>query len=227
MNCLIPQKIKFLCYAANIFSTEPFIPKLLNTTFSRIQHMQFGTGYFGPERNYYTLTGASVADAYVGTFPGNKGPNIEGTQTAQVGVKELGMSVTEGSRFGSLVQTTSQAIRLGVGKIELATIQGGSEPGGAEGYGHEARLALRELAKANTVSYTSFHTPANTVGNLSGYNYQERGFNDEYRHKKHGRGQKSNTVSRRCWSRRCCCSYRRSTTGYFFCAMEQRGCSWS
>jgi sugar phosphate isomerase/epimerase len=145
--------------------------------------MQFGTGYFGPERNYYTLTGASVADAYIGTFPGNKGPNIEGTQTAQVGVKELGMSVTEGSRFGSLVQTTSQAIRLGVGKIELATIQGGSEPGGAEGYGHEARLALRELAKANTVSYTSVHTPANTVGNLSGYNYQERGFNDEYRHR--------------------------------------------
>ncbi len=144
--------------------------------------MQFGTGYFGPERNYAT-TGTSVADAYIGQFPGNPGPNIEGTQTAQIGVKELGMSVTEGSRFGSLVQTTAQAIRLGTGKIELATIQGGNEPGGAEGYGHEARLALRELARANMISYTSVHTPANTVGNLSGYNYQERGFNDEYRHR--------------------------------------------
>ncbi|MBI2092475.1 MAG: hypothetical protein HYT75_05755, partial [Deltaproteobacteria bacterium] len=53
----------------------------------------------------------------------------------------------------------------------------------AEGYGHEARQALRELARANYISYTSVHTPPNTVGNLSGYNYQERGFNDEFRHR--------------------------------------------
>ena len=148
--------------------------------------MFFGTGYGGPSSGYnHALSDASVADS-MGDMHGEGGmhtPNIEGTQTATIGVKELGMSVTEGARFGSLVQTASQAIRLGVGSIELATIQGGGEPGGAEGYGHEARQALRELARANSISYTSVHTPPNTVGNLSGYNYQERGFNDEFRHR--------------------------------------------
>lgn len=148
--------------------------------------MQFGSGYFGPTQNSYSLSDASISDSYLGEFlPPTKqqGPSIEGTQSATIGVRDLGMSVTEGSRFGSLIQTTSQAIRLGAGSIELATIQGGGEPGGAEGYGHEAREALRELARANTISYTSVHTPPNTVGNLSGYNYQERGFNDEFRHR--------------------------------------------
>ncbi|MBI5001909.1 hypothetical protein HZC31_00835 [Candidatus Woesearchaeota archaeon] len=148
--------------------------------------MFFGSGYFGPTRDYHSLTDSSVADSYIGEASGQgggHGPNIEGTQTSTIGVNDLGTSVTEGSRFGSLVQTASQAIRIGAGSIELATIQGGGEPGGAEGYGHEARQALRELARANSVSYTSVHTPPNTVGNLSGYNYQERGFNDEFRHR--------------------------------------------
>ncbi|MBI5072684.1 hypothetical protein HZA99_02605 [Candidatus Woesearchaeota archaeon] len=148
--------------------------------------MQFGTGYGGSGSYSHALSDASVADSYLGDSHGgnpSQGPNIEGTQTSTIGVKELGMSVTEGARFGSLVQTASQAIRLGVGSIELATIQGGGEPGGAEGYGQEARQALRELARANSISYTSVHTPPNTVGNLSGYNYQERGFNDEFRHR--------------------------------------------
>jgi len=149
--------------------------------------MQFGSGYMGSSPNYHSLSDASVADSYLGDFHGGsqQSANIEGTQGGKpiIGIKELGMSVTEGSRFGSLVQTASQAIRLGAGSIELATIQGGGEPGGAEGYGHEARQALRELARANSISYTSVHTPQNTVGNLSGYNYQERGFNDEFRHR--------------------------------------------
>lgn len=147
--------------------------------------MQFGTGYGGQDSYNHALSDASVADSYMGDSRGEGagGPSIEGTQTSTIGVKELGMSVTEGARFGSLVQTASQAIRLGVGSIELATIQGGGEPGGAEGYGREARQALRELARANSISYTSVHTPPNTVGNLSGYNYQERGFNDEFRHR--------------------------------------------
>ncbi len=146
--------------------------------------MFFGSGYFGQERGNHGLSDASVSDSYIGDSQNMQTANIEGTQSSNaIGVKELGMSVTEGSRFGSLIQTTSQAIRLGVGAIELATIQGGGEPGGAEGYGHEARQALRELARANSISYTSVHTPPNTVGNLSGYNYQERGFNDEFRHR--------------------------------------------
>jgi sugar phosphate isomerase/epimerase len=147
--------------------------------------MQFGSGYFGPIGSYSAHTDSSVADAYFDPVTGNLGNpnNIEGTQSADpiIGIKDLGASVTEGSRFGSLIQTAAQAIRQGAGSIELATIQGGGEPGGAEGYGHEARQALREMARANSIFYTSVHTPANTVGNLSGYNYQERGFSDEFR----------------------------------------------
>ncbi len=146
--------------------------------------MIFGSGYFGPIDKYAPHNDGSIADAYFDPVTGNLGqPNIEGTQSAAsvIGIKDLGASVTEGSRFGSLIQTAGQAIREGAGSIELATIQGGGEPGGAEGYGHEARQALREMARANSISYTSVHTPANTVGNLSGYNYQERGFSDEFR----------------------------------------------
>jgi sugar phosphate isomerase/epimerase len=146
--------------------------------------MQFGSGYFGPVDQHAPHGDGNVADMYFGSDPnGPNGPNIEGTQSAEpiIGIKDLGTSVTEGSRFGSLIQTASQAIRHGAGSIELATIQGGGEPGGAEGYGHEARQALREMARANSISYTSVHTPANTVGNLSGYNPQERGFSDEFR----------------------------------------------
>ncbi len=146
--------------------------------------MFFGSGYFGQLGDRRGLSDASVADAYLGDLSAEGAPpNIEGTQSASpiIGMKDLGASVTEGSRFGSLIQTTTQAIREGAGSVELATIQGGGEPGGAEGYGTEARQALRELARANSISYTSVHTPANTVGNLSGYNYQERGFSDEFR----------------------------------------------
>ncbi len=145
--------------------------------------MIFGSGYQGPMRSYH----ASPA-GYLGSFShpvSDDGQKIEGSidGSGAVGVADMGMSVTEGARFGSLIQTAQNAIRLGTGAIELATIQGGAEPGGAESYGHEARQALRELARANNVYFTSVHTPTNSVANLSGYNPQERGFNDEFRHR--------------------------------------------
>ena len=142
--------------------------------------MIFGSGYQAPP------PGPSHLDRTMGGFTiGEDQIAIEGTASARqvIGTADLGMSVTEGSRFGSLVQTATEAIRTGTGSIELATIQGGGEPGGAESYGWEARRALRELAKANNVYFSSVHTPSNTVGNLSGYNYQEKGFNDELRHR--------------------------------------------
>lgn len=137
--------------------------------------MFFGSGYLGEMKEYF-----SSPAGYLGSFGDKQAPaNIEQPIS---GVSEIGQSVTEGSRFGSLLQTTSQAIRQGSGAIELATIAGGQEPGGAESYGKEAREALRELAKANNVYFTSVHSPVN-VGNLSGFNPQERGFNDEFRHR--------------------------------------------
>ncbi|MBT4824312.1 TIM barrel protein [Candidatus Woesearchaeota archaeon] len=142
--------------------------------------MEFGSGYsfLGPDAQDYS------GGAYVTTFggygegPGGSEANIE---APIVKASDIGMSVPEGSRFGSLLKTTTDAIRRGAGWVELSTnMGGGAEATGAEAYGKEAREALRDLARANSVKFTSVHTPTN-IGNMSGYNPQERGFNDEHR----------------------------------------------
>jgi sugar phosphate isomerase/epimerase len=93
---------------------------------------------------------------------------------------DIGQSVTEGSRFGTFVQTVTGAIRTGASKVELQTgMAGGQEAVGAESYGQEARQALRELAKANEIELTSVHAPTQ-IGNVSGFNPQQ-GFVDEQR----------------------------------------------
>ena len=61
--------------------------------------MFFGSGYLGGERGNHGLSDASVADSYIGDSQNMQTANIEGTQSsnAVIGVKELGMSVTEGN----------------------------------------------------------------------------------------------------------------------------------
>lgn len=99
-----------------------------------------------------------------------------------ISISDIGTSVTEGSRFGTLIKTSQDAIRKGVGSIELATgMGGGMENVGAESYGQDARQALREIAKVNQVDFVSIHSPTN-VGNLSGFNPQQGGFSDQQRH---------------------------------------------
>ncbi|MBN2367738.1 hypothetical protein JXC34_01870, partial [Candidatus Woesearchaeota archaeon] len=133
--------------------------------------MQFGTGYYGPmDREYEQIN--------LDSYPSLEEP-IE--KEPVVGVSEMGISVTEGGRFGPLGQSVQAAIRLGAGRMELATgMGGGQEPVGAESYGKEAREELRELAMANEISYTSVHAPVQ-IGNLSGYNSQQGTFSDEMR----------------------------------------------
>lgn len=140
--------------------------------------MYFGSGYFGHEPVYYSSPSTSYFGEYGKPAKGNNEAAIE---EPIVKASDIGFSVPEGSRFGSLVKTTTDAIRRGAGWIELSTsMGGGQESVGAEAYGKEAREALRDIARINQVRYTSVHTPAN-IGNMSGYNPQERGFNDEHR----------------------------------------------
>src|SRR3990167_1934988 len=140
--------------------------------------MYFGSGYFGPEPVYYSSPSTSYFGEYGKPVKGNNEAAIE---EPIVKASDIGFSVPEGSRFGSLLKTTTDAIRRGAGWIELSTsMGGGQESTGAEAYGKEAREALRDIARINQVRYTSVHTPAN-IGNMSGYNPQERGFNDEHR----------------------------------------------
>ncbi|MBN2112266.1 sugar phosphate isomerase/epimerase [Candidatus Woesearchaeota archaeon] len=131
--------------------------------------VEFRTAYYHPmDRDYM----------------GNTMPEVKPQANIEepiIPVSQLGQTVTEGGRFGNLIQTATAAIRAGTGTIELQTqMGGGGEPVGAESYGKEAREAIRELAKANEVLLTSVHTPT-AVGNLSGFNPQQGNFSDEHR----------------------------------------------
>ena len=112
--------------------------------------MEFGTGYFGAEPQNH---GAVDNSGYFGEFAGN--PYGDPVGKPIVGVADIGMSVPEGSRFGSLIKTTTDAIRRGTGWVELSTnMGGGAEAVGAEAYGKDAREALRDLARVNSVKFT-------------------------------------------------------------------------
>ncbi|MBI3033525.1 hypothetical protein HYY69_08685 [Candidatus Woesearchaeota archaeon] len=151
--------------------------------------MEFGTGYLDETPSIDGNTFPNVYDAFgpdqAMTYFEKDRPDLRLVESSIenpiVGVRDIGQSVTEGSRFGSLLKTATDAIRRGAGWIELSTnMGGGAETVGAESYGKEAREALRDIARVNTVKFSSVHTPVN-IGNMSGYNPQERGFNEEHR----------------------------------------------
>mgnify|MGYP006282864191 CR=1 FL=1 len=112
--------------------------------------------------------------------PADVSPGAADVEKPLFPISELGQTVTEGARFGTLINTVQGAIRAGAGQIELQTgMGGGAEAVGAEAYGKDARETLREMARANDVNLSSVHIPTQ-VGNLSGLGQQ--GFSDEQRH---------------------------------------------
>ncbi|MEA3514185.1 MAG: hypothetical protein U9R34_01805 [Nanoarchaeota archaeon] len=110
------------------------------------------------------------------------GPDIKSDANIEkplLPLSSVGQTVTEGARFGTLINTVQGAIKMGAGSIELQTgMGGGVEAVGAEAYGKDARETLREMARANEVTLTSVHAPVQ-IGNLSGLGQQ--GFRDEER----------------------------------------------
>jgi sugar phosphate isomerase/epimerase len=124
---------------------------------------------------------ATPMDRY---YPGNRSNDIKPNANIEqpiIPFNEIGQTVTEGRQFGSFLQSAVAAIKIGVGRIELQpAMGGGEEPAGVENYGKETREAIRELARANQVKFTSVHTPP-AIGNMSGYNPQQGGFTDETR----------------------------------------------
>ncbi|MGM5482442.1 MAG: TIM barrel protein [Nanobdellota archaeon] len=130
--------------------------------------------YVPPPKGNYMIDDSG----YMGEFS-NSGPNKD--IESPISISEIGQSVTEGSRFGSLIQTSQQAIKFGTSKMELALgMGGGAEPVGAENYGEDARQALREISKANQIDFVSTHSPTQ-VGNLSGFNQQQGSFSEQQR----------------------------------------------
>lgn len=92
------------------------------------------------------------------------------TSEGVVGVNDIGRSATEGrAGGGTFLDSVKAAIFEGAASVELAAQAEGTEPfTGIEAYGHMARQDLKELAKANEITFTSVHTPSNVVGNVSG-----------------------------------------------------------
>lgn len=136
--------------------------------------MIFNSGYYSAmDQQYDAGKGMTFPEERV-TTPSS---NIE---KPVLRLADIGQSVTEGSRFGTFLQSANAAMRGGAGKIELQTqMGGGAEPVGAEAYGKDARQALREMKEANKIEFTSVHAPTQ-IGNMSGFNPQQ-GFSDDQR----------------------------------------------
>ncbi len=131
--------------------------------------MIFNLDYYGP------------MDKKFSAHP-EKGWDIE--QPISVGkitVNEMGRSVTEGQGAGTFLDSIKAAIFEGASSIELAAKPEGSQPMvGMENYGRAVRQDIRELARANQITFTSVHTPPEQVGNLSGFDGRE-GFSPQFR----------------------------------------------
>jgi len=93
-------------------------------------------------------------------------------------INEVGLSITEGGRHGTFIDSLQTAIKTGASIFELSAHLEG--PGvGFESYGRSARNALRQIANANKVVIGSIHIPSE-IANLSGF-VSKGGFSDEAR----------------------------------------------
>lgn len=102
--------------------------------------------------------------------------NIEG----DLSISRIGTTITEGQGAGGTFRKTlTNAMRLGVRRVELALQSAESQPRvGAESYGKAMRQDIKDMAKVNKIKIHSVHSPVN-VGNLSGLG--SRGFSEEMR----------------------------------------------
>ncbi len=124
------------------------------------------------------MYGNSMDRDYIGNLAEEK--KVAPRQTPEIRASDISPSVTEGGRFGNLIQSAQGMIRLGAAKVELQLQQGGGqEPVGPDSYGKEARQTLREISKVNQVQFAAVHAPV-TVGNVSGFN-PETGFSEQQR----------------------------------------------
>ncbi|NIA10869.1 MAG: TIM barrel protein, partial [Nitrospiraceae bacterium] len=116
------------------------------------------------------------------SFYGNFAEEDANKNQPLIRISELGQTIAEGPRLGSLMDQEIAAIKRGVRSIELQTMPEGSGAppgmGGSESYGKTIREELRKLAEFNNVNITSVHAPPQ-IGNLTGLT--QGGFNDAER----------------------------------------------
>ncbi len=108
--------------------------------------------------------------------PKTNNDKIEG----DLSIARVGTTVTEGQGAGGTFrESLTNAMRLGVRRVELALQAGGTQPRvGAESYGKQMRQDIKDLARVNKVKIHSVHSPTQ-VGNISGLG--RNGFSEEQR----------------------------------------------
>jgi len=93
-------------------------------------------------------------------------------------ISKIGISITEGGRDGTFIDSLQVAIKIGVSVFELSARMEG--PGvGFESYGKPQRKVIKQIANANAVTISSVHVPTE-IGNLSGL-VSKGSFSDEGR----------------------------------------------
>jgi hypothetical protein len=99
-------------------------------------------------------------------------------------ISQLGATVPEHDPvFKNMVQTVQANIRRGVGQMQLM-LQTPAESaigGRPKAYGKEIREAIKEVIKANEVQIKGIEMPTQSVNNLSGFDPQQRVFDEEKR----------------------------------------------
>ncbi|MFH1848933.1 MAG: TIM barrel protein [archaeon] len=117
--------------------------------------MIFNTAYTSPldHPDYAPTAPMGIADQEMPTIV----PESSTTFREDLGVRDIGMSVPMGIAAGN-VDGVSAKIRSGVGKLEIGfpgAMSGQRQAQTPEMYGIEQRRALRELAKANEIEFTT------------------------------------------------------------------------
>jgi len=99
-------------------------------------------------------------------------------------ISQIGATVPEHDPvFKNMVQTVQANIRRGVGQMQimLQTPAESAIGGRPKAYGKEIREAIKEVAKANEVQIKGLEMPTQSVNNLSGFDMQQRVFDEEKR----------------------------------------------
>ncbi len=101
-----------------------------------------------------------------------------------VPISQIGATVPEHDpQFKNMVQTVQSRIRRGAGTMQLMlqTPHEQAIGGRPKAYGKEIREAIREVMKANEVSIKGIEMPTQSLNNVSGFNHQQRMFDEEKR----------------------------------------------
>ncbi|MBT4387501.1 hypothetical protein HOC99_02865 [Candidatus Woesearchaeota archaeon] len=96
--------------------------------------------------------------------------------------KDIGKTVVDHGAEKNMISAIENAAKQGARSIELTPNASGQAPGqGIESIGTEHRKQISDFTKLNKMCVTGVHVNPSQVGNLSGFNPQDKTFSEKYR----------------------------------------------